>query len=351
MLISTAKFGYMPSARQVDMISVKHENAGQISLISYGAKLASLLVPDKNGKLRDVVLGYNKLEDYINGNRFFGSNPGPFANRIGNARFVIDGIEYKFQPNANGHLLHSGTSALESVVWDYEIGNDFVKFIYKSPDGEFGFPGNKTFEIIYQWTEDLVLSFEYKVITDKATHVNLTHHSYFNLDGEDNGSILDHQVSINAPRFLEVDDDSIPTGEFLHVHGTPLDLRKQVKIADRIFSEYSVLQKTMGFDQCFVIDRKEGEPAHCASLRAASSGISMDVYSTLPGLQFYTGNHDNGMVKGKSGKIYPVHGSLCLEPQHFPNAPNIPSFPSTLLRPGEQYHEFIQFHFNKINPA
>jgi len=350
MNITTETFGHTPSGREVKIISMSHGNADRIRVTEYGAKLVSLVIPDKNNNPIDVVLGYNSLADYINGNRFFGSNPGPFANRIGNARFEIDGTEYKFNPNVNEHLLHSGNSALESVVWKHETGSDFVKFVYESPDGEFGFPGNRIIAITYKWSADFILTIEFSVTTDKATHLNLTHHSYFNLDGEGSDSILGHRIRINASNVLEVNDDSIPSGHFIPVENTPLDLREEQKIADLIFSDYPILQNTSGFDQCFVIDKKEKELAHCASVFASNSGCTMDVYSTLPGLQFYTDNHDNGNVPGKSGMVYPMRSALCLEPQQFPNAPNNPSFPSTLLRPGEKYLEIIQYQFNKISP-
>jgi len=350
MNILIEKFGTMPSGKEIDIIHMSHGNTDGIKVTNYGAKLVSLVIPDKNGNPIDVVLGYNTLADYLNGNRFFGSNPGPCANRIGNARFSIDGTEYRFQPNVGAHLLHSGESALEAVVWNYEAGDDFVKFVYNSPDAEFGFPGNKTISITYRWSAGFLLTIEYEATTDKATHLNLTHHSYFNLDGEKSQSILDHRICIHASHVLEVDDYSIPTGKFISVEGTPLDLRTEQKIADRIFADYEILQKTSGFDQCFVIDKKAKELAHCARVLASESGCSMDVYSTLPGLQFYTDNHDNGHIAGKSGKKYPMRSALCLEPQQFPNAPNIASFPSTLLRPEEKYHEIIQYQFNKNSP-
>ncbi|MGD9492576.1 MAG: aldose epimerase family protein [Bacteroidales bacterium] len=350
MKINIEKFGNMPNGQQVDIISMSHGNTDCIKLTDYGVKLVSLIIPDKNGNPTDVVLGYNTLEDYLKGNRFFGSNPGPFANRIGNARFNIDGTEYRFKPNVGDHLLHSGESALESVVWRHETGSDFVRFIHNSPDGEFGFPGNKIIAVTYKWSADLTLFIEYSVTTDKSTHINLTHHSYFNLDGEKSNSILDHRISINASHILEVDDNSIPSGNYIPVENTPFDLRNEQKIAERIFSDFPILQNTSGFDQCYVIDKKENELTHCACVIASQSGCTMDVYSTLPGLQFYTDNHDNGNIPGKSGKMYPIRSALCLEPQQFPNAPNIPAFPSTLLKPNENYYEIIQYQFNKISP-
>jgi len=350
MKINIDKFGVMPDGKKVDIISMSHGSSDCIKITNYGAKLVSLIIPDKSGNPLDIVLGYNNLSDYINGNRFFGSNPGPFANRIGNARFIIDDIEYLFEPNVNEHLLHSGNKALESVVWDYETGNNYVNFVYHSHDGEFGFPGNKTFTIKYSWGNELVLNIEYFATTDKPTHINLTHHSYFNLEGEGNESILNHFIKINASYFLEVNKDSIPTGKLISVDNTPLDLRSPQKISDRIFADYPVLNNTSGFDQCFVIDKNSEHLSHCAHVLATNSGCTMDIYSTLPGLQFYTDNHDNGSIPGKSGKIYPMRSALCLEPQHFPNAPNISSFPTTLLRPDEKYHEIIQLHFNKNFP-
>lgn len=348
MNIEVENFGITPSGLEVKLFSLCFEDIFKIKLINYGAKVVSIIIPDKNNIPTDIVLGYNSLSDYINGNRFFGSNPGPFANRIKGARFKIKDYEYRFEPNENGNLLHSGNSALESVVWNYEVGKDYVNFIYKSADAEFGFPGNKIFQIKYKINPDLSFQIEYIVKTDKATHINLTHHSYFNLEGEQSKSILDHFIKINSSKILEVDDELIPTGKYIDVKDTPLDLRSETKIGDRIFSKHEILQKTLGFDQCYVIENHNSEMTHCASVISKKNGCSMDIYSTMPGLQFYTDNYDNGEIKGKSGEIYPINCAFCLEPQFFPNTPNISEFPSTLVTPDKEFRHQINYCFNKI---
>lgn len=342
--IRTTSFGDSPLAK---LISIRYQNGAQLQLTNYGAKLVALFVADKQGQPTDIVLGYPDLYGYMHGNRFFGSNPGPFANRIANASFVIDGHKTQIEPNSGKHLLHSGNKALESVFWEVEVQSESIIFTYNSPDGEFGFPGNKRFEIRYHWSEDLILTIEYHVISDKSTHINLTHHSYFNLEGEQSESILDHHIQIQASHILEVDEESIPSGKLIAVEGGPLDLRHAVKIGERIFADHPILKQTMGFDQCYVIDRNGDGLRYCAGLKAEKTGISMDVYASMPAMQFYSGNHDNGLITGKSGKIYPIHSAVCLEPQYYPNAPNIDSFPSSLIQAGQAYNETIQLQFNK----
>jgi aldose 1-epimerase len=346
MKISIDKFGVTPQGKQVDLITFENESGAYIKVTSYGAKLVSLVIPDKNGKLADVVLGYNDLESYLNGERFFGSNPGPFANRIKDASFTIDGQTYHLTPNEGANLLHSGSSAIEAEVWSYEVENDAVTFSCSIPDGKYGFPGGINISICYKWSNDLKLSLDYRATTSKPTHINLTHHSYFNLNGDDCDTILDHIVSIDASSYLETDNNSVPTGNILPVANTPLDLREAKVIGDGIFSEYEPMQKCKGYDHCYVIDKKEEGLSHCARVLDPKSGRTMDVYCTLPGVQFYTDNYENGVLPGKHGKVYPKRSAFCLEPQFYPNSPNIESFPSTLLRPGREYNQTIVYQFN-----
>lgn len=346
MKISADKFGVTPLGEQVDIITIENEIGAQVKVTSIGAKLVSLVVPDRNGTLADVVLGYNDLESYLCGQRFFGSNPGPFANRIKDASFTIDGQAYHFTPNDGPNLLHSGAKAIDSAIWNYELENNAVTFTYTNPDGQYGFPGDLTIAITYTWSNDCKLTIGYRATTSKATHVNLTHHSYFNLNGESSETILDHIISVNAAYYLETDQLSVPTGNILSVANTPLDLREGKVIGDVIFSDFEPMTKVSGFDHCYVISGEKESLSHCAHVAAPQSGRTMDVYTTMPGIQLYTDNHENGETLGKSGKIYPKQCALCLEPQFYPNSPNIASFPSTLLRPNEEYNQTIVYQFN-----
>lgn len=322
----------------------------------YGARLVALSVPDRDGNLVDVVTGYDSDEDYRIGARFFGANVGPFANRIANARFSIDGTEYRFAPNGTGHLLHSGEQGLDSVLWNCARGErsrttaatDGIAFTYHSPDGEFGFPGPVDYSIHYKLLPGPTLRIAYTAVPQKATHLNIAHHSYFNLAGHDAGSIDDHLVQINAAHYLEVDADSIPTGKLLPVEKTPLDLRHPTVLGERLKADFPPLQICGGFDQCFVVDTSRPATAglyFAARVVAAQTGIAMEIHSSYPALQFYTANHDLPEVPGKGGAVYRRHGSFCLEPQFFPNSPNIAHFPSTLVRPGETYRQVVEFRF------
>lgn len=323
---------------------------------AYGARLVSLAVPDREGNFIDVVTGYNSVEDYQKGARFFGTNVGPFANRIGKARFTIDGTEYRFTPNGNGHLLHSGEQGLDSVLWQCALGEhsgviaaDDITFSYHSPDGELGFPGPVDYSIRYQILAGPTLRIEYTATPQKATHLNIAHHSYFNLAGHAAGSIDDHVVQINAEYYLEVDADSIPTGKLLPVDKTPLDLRNPTRLGDRLKADFLPLQTCGGFDQCFVVDTSRSPTADlCFAARvvAPETGIAMEIHSSYPALQFYTANHDLPPLPGKNGAHYRKHGSFCLEPQFFPNTPNIAHFPPTLVRPGEVYRQLVEFRFS-----
>jgi Galactose mutarotase and related enzymes len=346
MKISIDKFGVTPQGEQVDLITFENESGAYMKVTSYGAKLVSLVIPDKNGELADVVLGYNDMESYLNGERFFGSNPGPFANRIKDASFTIDGQSYHLTPNEGANLLHSGSSAIEAEVWSYAVENDAVTFSCSIPDGKYGFPGDINISICYKWSNDLKLSLDYRATSSKATHINLTHHSYFNLNGDDCDSILDHIVSIDASSYLEKDDDNVPTGKILAVEGTPLDLRTPTPIGKGIDSDFETIKKSRGYDHCYIIDQKGEGLAHQAHVLAPLSGRTMDVFATLPGVQLYTDNFENGVLPGKHGKVYPKRSAFCLEPQFYPNSPNIESFPSTLLRPGREYNQTIVYQFN-----
>lgn len=336
----------------VQLIEMRHGDNAYLHLTNYGARLVALGVHDRNGHIVDVVTGYDSLEGYLNGERFFGANVGPFANRIKDASFTIDGIEYRFEPNGGAHLLHSGERGLDSVLWNFKASDDRFEFTYHSPDGEFGFPGPVDYSIRYKLLPGPTLCIEYTALPQKATHLNIAHHSYFNLAGHDAGSIADHMVQINADEYLETDEDFIPTGKMLAVQGTPLDLRDPTLLRDRLNADFAPLRACGGFDQCFVINYAEPATAEtlafCARVESPQTGIAMEIHSSYPGLQFYTANHDLPPVPGKDGALYRKHGSFCLEPQFFPNSPNIAHFPSTLVRPGEIYRQVVEFRFSVV---
>jgi aldose 1-epimerase len=334
----------------VTLITLQHSEGSYARFTDYGARLVALGVPDRNGNTIDVVTGYDTLDGYLTGARFFGANVGPFANRIRDARFTIDGIEYRFKPNGGTHLLHSGLRGLDSVLWKTTAIQDGLQYTYQSPDGEFGFPGPVDYSIRYKLLPGPTLSIEYTAVPQKATHLNIAHHSYFNLAGHNAGTIADHMIQIYADKHLEVDEDFIPTGKMLTVQGTPLDLRDPTLIADRLTSDFGTLRACGGFDQCFVINYAEPTMAEglkpCARVTSPATGIAMEIHSSYPGLQFYTANHDLPPALGKGGAVYRKHGSFCLEPQFFPNSPNIAQFPSTLVRPGEVYRQNVEFRFS-----
>lgn len=346
-------WGKLPDGRAVELWKLQLPDGSFAHLTTYGARLVALGVPDRVGQITDVVTGYDSLEGYLKGARFFGANAGPFANRIGGARFTIDGMEYRFTPNRNGNLLHSGDRGLDGVLWKAEAVPSGVAFSYTSPDGEFGFPGPVDYRIAYTFDSAHTLRIEFTAKAAKATHLNLAHHSYFNLAGHNAGSIADHTIEINANEFLETDAESIPTGNMLSVEGTPLDLRNPTRIGDRIDADFVPLRNCLGFDQCFVIATAEHAPSDlhfCCRVFEAQSGRVMETYSSLPGMQFYTANYPTPDVAGKDGARYAPRTSFCLEPQFFPNSPNLPQFPTTLVRPDKKYHEIVEYRFS-VRPS
>lgn len=347
----SAPWGELAGA-PVQLIELRHGDDAFLRFTNYGARLVAFGVPERSDNIVDVVTGYDALAGYLSGARFFGANVGPFANRIRDASFTIDGLTYRFKPNGGAHLLHSGERGLDSVLWNSTASDDAIEFTYHSPDGEFGFPGPVDYSIRYKLLPGPTLRIEYNAVPQKATHLNITHHSYFNLAGHGAGSIEDHMVQINADKYLETDEDFIPTGKMLTVQGTPLDLRDPTLLADRLTSDFALLRACGGFDQCFVINYADSPTADglrpCARVTSRATGIAMEIHSSYPGLQFYTANHDLPPVLGKDRALYSKHGSFCLEPQFFPNSPNIAQFPSTLVRPGETYRQVVELRFSVV---
>ncbi len=342
-------FGKAGNGRQVDIYTLTNANGIQVRITNYGAVVQSLIVPDRDGKYEDVVLGYDKLEDYLKDSPYFGAIVGRYGNRIAKGKFTLDGVEYTLATNNGANHLHGGLTGLDKVVWDAkpvkkenEVG---VELTCLSKDGEEGYPGNLQSTVVYTLNNANELHIEYTSSTDKATPVNLTHHGYFNLSGNCKTDILSHEIWINADYFTPVDEGLIPTGELRSVKGTPMNLAIPAVIGAGINEDDRQLKYGLGYDHNWVLNDVDGTMKLQASLYEPVSGRMMEVYTVEPGLQFYSGNFLDGSNVGKSGKEYKHRYGLCLETQHYPDSPNKPEFPSTVLRPGETYHTKTIYKF------
>lgn len=347
--ISQAPFG-SADGKPVEIYTLTNNKGMEARIMTYGGTVVSLRVPDKTGKLDDVVLGYDAVADYQRSSFYFGSLIGRYGNRIAKGKFSIDGKEYTLATNNGANHLHGGVEGFDKVVWtahpSMKIDGPRLELTYLSRDGEEGYPGNLNVKVVYSLSEDNELKIEYAATTDKATVVNLTHHSYFNLAGAGNGNILAHELMINADRFTPTDRGSIPSGEFRSVKGTPFDFTRPTSIGSRIDQTDEQLKFGSGYDHNFVLNKKNRELSLAATVYYAGNGRVMEVFTTEPGLQFYSGNFLDGSIKGKSGKDYPRRSGLCLEAQHFPDSPNEPMFPTTLLRPGQKYSQTTVYKFS-----
>jgi aldose 1-epimerase len=325
------------------LYTLKNRNGMVAQITNFGAKIVSIYVPDHNGDFADIVLGYESIEGYIKGNPYFGAICGRYANRIANGRFVIDGVTYQLPVNNGPNSLHGGPEGFNNQVFDAKgvittPDGEQVEMVYISKDGEMGYPGTLTLKVTYSVTGSNELRLDYEAVTDKATHVNICSHSFFNLAGEGNGDILKHVLTINGDKFTPVSDVLIPTGQLEAVEGTPMDFRKPEIIGKRINDDFDQLAYGKGYDHNWVINRKKpGELTLAAVCHDPKSNRMMEVHTTQPGIQLYTGNWLDGSDKGKGGKSYGMRSALCLETDNYPDSPNKPGFPSTLLRPGEVY--------------
>ncbi len=337
MSIEKGPFGQTPDGQEVKIITMTSPNGLRAKVITYGGILVSLEVPDKKGKLGDVVLGFDNLDDYVKKNPYFGAIAGRYANRIAKGKFVLDGVEYTLATNNGPNHLHGGIKGFDKVVWKIEdttaTGDEaIVKLSYHSKDGEEGYPGNLDCTVTYTLTNDDRLKFSYEATTDKPTVLNLTNHSYWNLAGQGSSDILGHELMIDADRYTPVDEGLIPTGELKSVKDSPMDFTKAMTIGSRI-KEIDI----GGYDHNYVLNSSAGKLALCARAYEPTSGRVMEIHTTEPGVQLYTGNFLDGSLVGKDGKAYKKHYAFCLETQHFPDSPNKPDFPSVALRPGEKY--------------
>lgn len=330
--------------------TLKNDSGMSVTLTNYGATVTSIRVADRDGEFADVALGYDKVESYMNAvdKPYFGSIVGRYGNRIAKGKFSIDGEEFTLAANNGENHLHGGVIGFDKVVWDAHIDGESVVFSYLAKDGEEGYPGNLDIEVRYTLADDNSLSIEYFAETDKATHCNLTNHTYFNLAGEGNGTILEHKLMIAGDAFTPVDEGLIPTGELRPVGGTPFDFRKAKAIGKDIKEENQQLTYGLGYDHNWVLsgDLDTNGMRLAASLYEKGSGRFMEVLTSEPGIQFYCGNFLDGRLKGKSGSAYVYRGGLCLETQHYPDSPNQENFPSTLLKPGETYETKTVYRFS-----
>lgn len=334
----------------VDLYTLTNAHGFEMRVTNYGGIVVSCMVPDRAGHTEDIVLGYNQLEGYVKNNPYFGCIVGRYGNRIAQAKFTLEGQEYTLAQNDGENNLHGGIKAFDKVVWDARarMGDERVgvAFQYRSQDGEEGFPGNLDVTVTYTLTNDDAFRIDYFATTDKTTVVNLTNHSHWNLAGEGSGDILGHELMLNADHFTPVDEGLIPTG-IETIEGTPFDFRIPTAIGARIDNDDEQLNFGKGYDQNWVLNKEqEGAMTLAATVYEPQSGRFMEVFTTEPGIQFYTGNFLDGTVIGKSGKAYESRNAFCLETQHYPDSPNNPDFPSVVLKPGEEYKTATIYKFS-----
>jgi len=349
MKINQREFGRMPSGEIIPLYTLQNSHGHSISVTPFGAIITSIIVPDREGKPGDVVLGYDRLEDYLRENPYFGCVAGRYANRVAKGKFNIEGKEYILTINDGPNHLHGGTDGFDKKIWQTRTisEEEFVgiELSCRSPDGEEGYPGNLEVTVRYTWNDRNELRVEYQATSDKITICNLTQHSYFNLRDAGRTPILDHLLMIDAETITPVNETLIPTGEYMQVASSPFDFRKPTAIGLNIGSDHPQIEFGKGYDHNFVLKGKAGELRPAAVLTDPASGRSLTVSTTEPGLQFYSGNFLDGRLKGKGGTVYGLRHGLCLETQHFPDSPNHNRFPSTLLKPGEIYSSTTVYTF------
>ncbi|MBV8911193.1 MAG: galactose mutarotase [Gammaproteobacteria bacterium] len=346
-------FGITPGGVPVELYSLRNHSGMEVQIATYGGIVTAIRVPDRNGQLGDVVLGYGDLTGYLKDSSYFGALIGRYGNRIAHGKFVLDGASYTLATNNGPNSLHGGKAGFDKVVWKVASAQvtsrgPQLTLTHLSPDGEEGYPGNLAVTATYTLTADDALRLDYSATTDKDTVVNLTQHSYFNLRGR--GDVLGHVVQINADRFTPVDSTLIPTGELRLVSRTPFDFRTPTAIGAHVGNPDAQLRFGKGYDHNWVINasstpRRAGQPQLDASVYEPETGRVLEVWSDQPGLQFYSGNFLDGSIRGKGGVVYRFRSGFCMEPQHFPDSPNHPQFPSTVLKAGESYHSTIIYRF------
>ncbi len=348
--INRSDFNTVIDGKSTDLFYLHNKNGVELTVTNFGARVVEFWCPDKNGSYDDIVLGHDTIEKYINyqGERFLGSVIGRFANRLAFGKFTLDNVQYNLPLNNGSNCLHGGTKGFDMVVWDaYQVSSNKLNFKYISKDGEQGFPGELRVRMCYELTENNEFVITYRTTTDKRTVVNLTHHSFFNLHGAGNGTINDHELMLNADRFTAVDSELIPTGEIVYVDNTPMDFQEPTPIGLYLNDGYTQLQFGKGYDHNWVLKTGKGnDPKLAATVYESKTGRFLEVYTTQPCIQFYGGNFFDGSTVGKGGKSYNYRTAFALETQHFPDSPNQPDFPSSILSPDEEYRHICIYKIN-----
>lgn len=348
-----APYGVTPRGERIEQYTLTNAGGMAVSVLTLGGVITSIRVPDRNGHLDDVVLGFDTLEDYLRpDNPYLGAIIGRYANRMANARFVLDGVEHCLAANVAPHALHGGIRGFDKAVWTASREENSVTLRHRSPDGEEGYPGTLDVVVRYTFDDAACLTVEYEAITDRATPVNLTQHSYFNLGEHASGDVLGHELTLRASRYTPVNSQLLPTGAIASVEGAPFDFRKGAALGMQIGASHEQLEYGRGYDHNFVVDRESlgtSTLAPVARVVEPRSGRTLDVASTEPGVQLYTANAFDGTLRGKGGVRYGRHAGVCLETQHFPDSPNQPDFPSTIVRPGTPYRSCTTFTFGTVS--
>jgi aldose 1-epimerase len=332
--------------KKTDLFILRNKNNMEVCVTNFGGRIVSIMVPDKTGKMQDVVLGFDSIQDYIKIPSDFGASIGRYANRINQGKFTLDGKTYQLPRNNYGHCLHGGPHGFQYRVYDAkQVSPQELDLTYKSKDGEEGFPGNLTCLVEMKLTDDNAIDIHYSAFTDKPTIINMTNHSYFNLDG-DAGNNSNHLLMINADEYTPVDSTFMTTGEIAKVENTPMDFRKLTPVGTRIDANFQQLKNGHGYDHNWILNTKGDDSKIAATLKSPKTGIVLDVYTNEPGIQVYAGNFLDGTVKGKNGIVYNKRASVCLETQKYPDSPNKPQWPSPVLRPNSQYNSHCIFKFS-----
>ena len=342
-----SKFQTEVDGKKTDLFTLRNKNNMEVCITNFGGRIVSVMVPDKDGQMRDVVLGFDSIQDYISKPSDFGATIGRYANRINQGQFTLDGVEYQLPRNNYGHCLHGGPQGFQYRVFDAELLNpQELQLTYRAEDGEEGFPGNITCKVVMKLTDDNAIDIQYEAETDKPTIVNMTNHSYFNLEG-DAGNNSGHLLMVDEDYYTPVDSTFMTTGEIVPVEGTPMDFRTPTPVGERINDyDFVQLKNGNGYDHNWVLNTKGDVTRKCASLKSPKTGIVLDVYTNEPGIQVYAGNFLDGSLTGKKGITYNQRASVCLETQKYPDTPNKPEWPSAVLRPGEKYTSQCIFKFS-----
>lgn len=345
--LKRADFQTEVDGKQTDLFVLKNKNGMEVCITNFGGRMVSIMVPDRDGKMQDVVLGFDSIQDYIKYPTDFGATIGRYANRINQGKITVDSVTYQLPQNNYGHCLHGGPRGFQYQVFDARpLGEHSLELTYLSKDGEEGFPGNLTCKVIFTLTDDNAIDIRYSAETDRSTVVNLTNHSYFNLDGNPSLTNSDYLLTVDADAYTPVDSTFMTTGEIASVEGTDMDFRQPTAIGARINNDFLQLKYGKGYDHNWVLNTRCDDSRACTTLESPRTGIVLDVYTNEPGIQFYAGNFLDGTVTGKKGIVYNNRAAVCLETQKYPDTPNKPEWPSALLKPGEKYDSHCVYKFS-----